>query len=129
MMPSVLLSSLVLHIAASTVSFTKRDDVFSFHVEHIIALKHGGSQQLENLAYACQHCNLHKGPNLSGIDPDTGAITSLFHPRQHTWVGHFSIDQFCIVGLTPAGRTTVHVLAMNDSDRVQLRTMLAIQGD
>jgi HNH endonuclease len=101
------------------------DDAFSFHVEHIVALKHGGTQALDNLAFACQHCNLHKGPNLSGIDPETGEVTTLFHPRQHTWAEHFSTGSFRIVGLTPAGRTTVHVLAMNDADRVKLRTMLA----
>jgi hypothetical protein len=100
------------------------DDAFAFHVEHITALKHGGSHGLDNLAYSCQHCNLHKGPNLSGIDPDTGLVTTLFHPRQEIWAEHFSIDQFRIVGLTPAGRATVQVLAMNDTDRVQLRAML-----
>ena len=33
------------------------DDVYSFHVEHIIPLKHDGADGLENLAFACQHCN------------------------------------------------------------------------
>ena len=100
------------------------DDAFSFHIEHIIALKHGGSRQLENLAHACQHCNLHKGPNLAGIDPVTGAITPLFHPRRQLWTDHFSTDKLQIVGLTPTGRATIHVLAMNDPDRVQLRALL-----
>jgi hypothetical protein len=31
----------------------------------------------ENLAFACYHCNLHKGPNLSGIDQDSGALVRL----------------------------------------------------
>lgn len=42
-----------------------------FHVEHIIAQQHGGPTESENLAIACPRCNLHKGPNLGGIDPDT----------------------------------------------------------
>jgi hypothetical protein len=105
------------------------DDAYTYHVEHIIAIKHGGLQTIDNLAYAGQHCNLHKGPNLAGIDPDTGAIISLFHPRQQTWADHFAVDKSLIVGLTPVGRVTVHVLAVNDSDRVQLRAMLAIQHD
>ncbi|MBI1901798.1 MAG: HNH endonuclease [Planctomycetia bacterium] len=37
-------------------------------VDHIIARKHGGPTVAANLAVACLHCNLHKGPNLSGID-------------------------------------------------------------
>jgi 5-methylcytosine-specific restriction endonuclease McrA len=100
------------------------DDAYSFHVEHIIALKHGGSTELDNLAYSCQHCNLHKGPNLSGIDPDTGTVVSLFHPRHDSWADHFALEESRLVGLTATGRATTRVLAMNDSDRVQLRAML-----
>jgi hypothetical protein len=37
---------------------------------------------------AAYHCNLHKGPNLSGIDPDTGTVAPLFHPRRDTWDDH-----------------------------------------
>jgi 5-methylcytosine-specific restriction endonuclease McrA len=42
-----------------------------FHVEHIIAKQHGGNDNVENLAWACDRCNAYKGPNLSGIDPQT----------------------------------------------------------
>jgi hypothetical protein len=31
----------------------------------------GGSDDPDNLALACHHCNLHKGPNLAGVDPRT----------------------------------------------------------
>ena len=41
-----------------------------FHIEHIIARQHGGSDDPDNLALACYHCNWHKGTNLTGIDPD-----------------------------------------------------------
>ncbi len=30
------------------------------HIEHVIPKKHGGSDDLENLALACIDCNLHK---------------------------------------------------------------------
>src|SRR5215471_13636674 len=55
------------------------------HVEHIIPKKHGGSDDPDNLALACIDCNLHKGPNLTGIDPETNEVTELFHPRHHWW--------------------------------------------
>ena len=41
------------------------------HVEHIVAKQHSGLNDAGNLALACHRCNLHKGPNLTGIDPVT----------------------------------------------------------
>jgi hypothetical protein len=52
-----------------------------FHLEHIIAKQHGGETKADNLAWACHRCNRHKGPNLSGIDPETQEIVQLFNPR------------------------------------------------
>jgi hypothetical protein len=106
----------------------EQDDAYSFHVEHIIALKHGGASVLDNLAYACQHCNLHKGPNLSGIDPHLGQVVILFHPRRDSWEDHFALEESRFVGLTPTGRATVRVLAMNDPDRIHLRQIIGIHG-
>jgi hypothetical protein len=106
----------------------EQDDAYSFHVEHIIAVKHGGASELNNLAYSCQHCNLHKGPNLSGIDPESGEVVTLFHPRRDSWEHHFALAEFRFVGLTPMGRATVRVLAMNDPDRTQLRAIAGIHG-
>jgi len=49
-----------------------------FHVEHILARQHGGQDSLENLALACHRRNLRKGPNLTGLDPETAELTRLF---------------------------------------------------
>ena len=46
------------------------------HVEHIVPRMHGGSDDLENLALACIDCNLHKGSNLTGIDPEPSRLRS-----------------------------------------------------
>ena len=46
-----------------------------FHVEHIVPLQHCGSDNPDNPALACPECNLHKGTNLTGIDPDTNQVT------------------------------------------------------
>jgi len=48
-----------------------------FHSDHIIAEKHGGNTTSANLAWACFSCNLRKGPNIAGIDPETGANTAV----------------------------------------------------
>jgi hypothetical protein len=97
------------------------DPYFRFHIEHILPIKHGGTDDAENLALACRHCNLHKGPNLAGIDSDDGTVTLLFNPRTDGWSKHFMLQGAIIVGLSNVGRTTIQVLAMNDSDRVDLR--------
>jgi 5-methylcytosine-specific restriction endonuclease McrA len=92
----------------------------SFHIEHVIAKQHGGPTGLDNLALACWAFNLKKGPNLSGIDPETGRLTALFHPRKDGWGNHFSFRAATSVtlgievrGLTATGRTTTTLLAMN----------------
>jgi len=95
-----------------------------FHIDHIIALQHGGTDAPDNLALSCYHCNLHKGVNLTGLDPQTGALVALFHPRRDVWDTHFALRDALIVGLTSTGRTTVRVLNMNAADRVQVRREL-----
>jgi len=77
---------------------------------------------LSNTALACVDCNLHKGTNLTGIDPETGMITTLFHPRRHQWNAHFEWVGIYIHGKTPIGRTTVRVLNMNSEDQLALRS-------
>ena len=100
-----------------------------FHIEHIRPRKHGGCDDLSNLALACGHCNLHKSSNLSEVDPETDEIVELFHPRKESWNNLFAFDGPWIVGRTPSGRATVDVLNMNDPERVLLRSALLDAGD
>ncbi len=93
----------------------------TYQVEYVIPKQHGGSDDEENLALACPQCNLHKGPNLTGIDPETGAIEPLFNPRLQAWDEHFEARGSYLFGKTPVGRVTVRVLAMNENARVDLR--------
>jgi hypothetical protein len=99
-----------------------------FAVDHVIARQHGGMTQAENLAFACLHCNSHKGPNISGIDPKTRKLTQLFHPRRHKWDRHFRWDGALIVGRTAIGRTTIVMLALNHPDLVEVRQSLIEEG-
>jgi hypothetical protein len=94
------------------------------HIEHIVSKQHGGRDDIDNLALACHRCNLHKGPNLTGVDPLTGGVVSLFHPRGERWAEHFLFRGVRITGITPTGRATVHLLAMNDTRRLELRSEL-----
>lgn len=94
----------------------------ALHVEHIIPKSHGGNDDLENLALACIDCNLHKGTNLTGIDPQTNEVTELFHPRRQRWEDHFAWRSIYVVGKTAIGRTTIRVLNMNSEDQLALRS-------
>lgn len=93
----------------------------ALHIEHIRPLKHGGSDDETNLCLACIDCNLHKGPNLTGIDPLTDTVTPLFHPRQQRWDEHFHWERCQVIGQTAVGRTTIRVLCMNSDEQLELR--------
>jgi HNH endonuclease len=96
------------------------------HIEHIVAKQHGGMDAVDNLALACHRCNLCKGPNLTGVDPHTRSVVTLFHPRHDRWHQHFVFRNARIEGLTPSGRATVELLKMNDARRIELRVSIAL---
>jgi hypothetical protein len=98
------------------------------HVEHVVARKHGGDDDPSNLCLACARCNLLKGSDLTGIDPETGGIERLFNPRLDRWEEHFLLIGPMITGLTPTGRATVRLMAMNAGQRLQLRAVLIAEG-
>lgn len=102
--------------------------VTPFQIEHIVARQHRGPTVLSNLALACHHDNLHKGPNLTGIDPTTRRIVPLFHPRRMKWERHFRWEGPYLIGRTPIGRATIEVLEMNHEARVELRCSLIEEG-
>lgn len=98
------------------------------HIEHVIAKQHGGSDDAGNLALACHRCNLRKGTNLTGIDPQTGQVSRLFHPRRDRWPDHFIFEGALIAALTSVGRATMHVLGLNDARHPELRTEVMRRG-
>jgi hypothetical protein len=100
----------------------------TFQVDHIIARKHGGATEPDNLALACFYCNSYKGPNIAGIDPRSGEIVRLFHPRNYEWSYHFQWENATLCGLTPVGRATIQVLAMNEPNAVAVRESLMSEG-
>lgn len=103
-------------------------DPLPFQVDHIIARQHGGSTMIENLARSCLHCNKHKGPNIAGLDPVTGQLVPLFHPRSQSWQRHFLWNGPFLFGRTRTARATVRVLAMNDPAAVAFRAELMLEG-
>jgi hypothetical protein len=92
-------------------------------VDHVIAVKHGGRTVLDNLALCCTVCNRFKGSDIASIDPDTGQLTPLFHPRLDRWDDHYEFRKGEILGLTATGRVTIRLLRMNRPTRIKERQL------
>ena len=111
--------------ASNTCEYCQRRQATSLliplQIEHVVSRKHHGSDDLDNLALACAECNLHKGSDLTGIDPDTGQVIPLFNPRRDRWDEHFAWDELRIVGRSPVGRTRVGLLQLNSPARLRVR--------
>ena len=103
-------------------------DEVAHTVDHIVARQHHGSDDLDNLALACLSCNLHKGPNLAGLDPDSGRVEPSFYPRRDQWDQHFRWSGARLAALTATGRVTIDVLTINDERNLTAREALIAEG-
>jgi hypothetical protein len=102
---------------------------FAAHeIDHIIAKKHGGKTIAENLALSCTLCNKYKGSDLASIDPETDAITPLYHPRKHKWSKNFEVKDGRVIPLTPKGRVTTRLLQFNREERTEERKLMIEAG-
>lgn len=101
-----------------------------FSVDHVQPWSAGGATEEQNLAWACLGCNAYKQDSLRAIDPASGSDSVLFNPRKDRWPEHFawSDDRTRVVGLTPAGRATVHLLRLNREGLLNLRRALTHIG-
>ena len=95
----------------------------SFHIDHILPIKHEGTDEIDNLAWACLSCNLHKGSDISAFD-DVGQLIRLFNPREDKWDEHFILDGYEITGISAIGRVTVKILKMNSAKQMDARKPL-----
>lgn len=99
-------------------------------IEHIIPRARDGSDDESNLWLSCSLCNSYKGPQVTVIDPQDGAMVPLFNPRTQIWNEHFlwSPDGILIIGLTPVGRATVEALQLNNEVAVEVRRNWVLAG-
>jgi 5-methylcytosine-specific restriction endonuclease McrA len=92
---------------------------FSFHIEHIISLKHGGKSQKENLAYACPICNCNKGTDLGTFLDDSTKIIRFFNPRIDNWKDHFVLEKSGLIrSNTEIGAATIKIFDLNHIDSI-----------
>lgn len=88
--------------------------LFTHEIDHIYAEKHGGETIETNLCVACAICNRYKSSDLCSLDPQTGDVVSLFHPRRDKWDDHFVLENNGVIRpLTATGRVTERVLNFN----------------
>lgn len=97
-----------------------------FTIDHVAPRSRGGDSGSDNLALACAGCNGRKYAIVDAVDPATGSIVQLFHPRRDDWNAHFVWDESftLILGRTTIGRPTIDVLALNRPEPVNLRRVL-----
>ena len=96
------------------------DTFYGCEVDHIISLKHSGSSEPDNLAYACALCNRAKGTDIGSIST-SGEFTRFFNPRTDRWTEHFRLEQATIRPLTTIGEVTARIFGFNDSARLHER--------
>jgi hypothetical protein len=96
------------------------DTFYGCEVDHIISLKHGGSTEPDNLAYACALCNRAKGSDIGSIS-STGEFSRFYNPRTDRWSEHFRLEGSTIRPLTTTGEVTARLLGFNESARVHER--------
>lgn len=104
------------------------DSFLPFEIDHIVSLKHGGGNEGSNLAFACPHCNQHKGTDLTAFLESYQDIVSLFNPRLHVWTEHFETKEGEILSKTRIGEATVKLLRFNAPERLIIRKILMELG-
>ncbi len=105
------------------------DSNFTYHIEHIISKKHGGSDHPDNLALACSICNWKKGSNISTILEADGPPIPLFNPRKDDWFVHFEVSLGEIIPKTMVGAATAKLLNFNTPDNIIERRELMDSGN
>ena len=102
--------------------------LYSFHIEHIRSLKHGGSNDISNLAYCCPDCNYYKGSDIGTFNKDGETIIRVFNPRKDSWDEHFELDAGAIHGRTEIGNATAQIFKFNEVERLIFRQQLTELG-
>ena len=98
-------------------------------VDHILPPRHGGTDDENNLSWACYYCNNSKGTDIGTVDFESNERVWLFDPRQDDWNAHFDMrENGLIIGKTISGRATARLLLINNREMVEIRRFLIEAG-
>ncbi|MBV7334738.1 HNH endonuclease [Chloroflexi bacterium TSY] len=91
--------------------------------DHIVPQSQHGQTEFNNLCHICRPCNEYKGDTTQALDPVSGEVVALFHPRRQIWLEHFewSSDGTELISRTAIGRATIIALRMNNATIVGAR--------
>ena len=103
------------------------DAFFNHEVDHIISRKHGGSDELDNLAFACVACNRYKGSDIGSLSTGNRFVR-FFNPRQDEWRTHFKLVGSEIIALTEFADVTIRIFRVNAEVRQLERAELQSIG-
>lgn len=105
------------------------DDAYlSFQIDHIISVKHGGSNELNNLAYSCVVCNRMKGTDIGSVLLPEEEFIRLYNPRTDSWKEHLQVIGPRIIPISDIGKVTTKILMLNDDLRISEREALISVG-
>jgi len=103
----------------------EKDAFFPHEPDHIIAVKHRGVTEIQNLAWTCFLCNRAKGSDIASVDESSGQVVRLFNPRLDSWSDHFEL---LIDGNLEAksgiARATLSLLKLNRPELLAIRRLL-----
>ena len=97
---------------------SQENNFLPFEIDHIVAEKHSGDSESDNLCWSCSTCNGFKGSDIASYDRLTKQLTPLYNPRIESWHAHLKLDGAEIVPRTAVGRVTVAILKLNNSERL-----------
>lgn len=106
----------------------ENDSFLPFEIDHIVSLKHGGGNEIANLALACPHCNQHKGTDLVTFLKSYEDIVAILNPRIQKWEEHFTQSEGQILPKTRGAEATIKLLRFNELERVIHRQLLMEMG-
>lgn len=104
---------------------SESNSFYTFQVDHIKSIKHGGTSDPENLAFACIICNRNKGSDLGTMIGQADDLIRFFNPRKDKWSDHFEVTKSGVLNAkTPIGAATIKVFDLNHADSVSERKFL-----
>lgn len=124
-LPSSIREAVILR-ASKCCEYCLSQDKYSPHaftLDHILPESLGGTDDFENLAYACFLCNRLKSNKLKIFDPNSSKWIPLFNPRNHIWREHFSWNETYthIIGISLIGNLTISELQLNREKLIEYR--------